>query len=278
MLDQKTIKKIEEFVYKSPRSIQEVATHLKKNWRTIDRYILEIEKEYGTISTKVFRGGTRGALKIAYWSSIEKASNGIFQERLEKEILESRGKRDFSSFDIYQHVNDKNKGARIEQTKDEEITAMKNLGILFKETKEQILIFSGNLSFINFKTKNASMIKIFEGLVKKNIKIKILCRIDLSGMANMEKLLSLNFKYGKELIEIRHREQSLRATIFDKNLIHMKEVKEPTGKINELDKKTFMFYKIRDKEWIEWLTKVFWKMFSESIGAEKRLNELRKLI
>ena len=68
MLTQETIKKIESFVFKQPRSIQEIAQHINKNWRTADRYVNEIQDNFGTVSTKVFRKGTRGALKIVYQS------------------------------------------------------------------------------------------------------------------------------------------------------------------------------------------------------------------
>ena len=54
---QAAINKIEEFVYSKPRSIQEISNFLEKNWRTADRYIEEIEKNFGTISTRVFKGG-----------------------------------------------------------------------------------------------------------------------------------------------------------------------------------------------------------------------------
>jgi len=67
MLDSETIKKIEDFVYQKPRSIQEVSEHLGKNWRTVDRYIEEIGKSFGTISVRVFREGTRGALKATLY-------------------------------------------------------------------------------------------------------------------------------------------------------------------------------------------------------------------
>ena len=87
MLSTEIIKKIEDFVYSKPRSIQEVAHHINKNWRTADRYIKEIQKNHGTLDTRVFREGTRGALKIIYWASIEKASSSIFQEQLEEQII-----------------------------------------------------------------------------------------------------------------------------------------------------------------------------------------------
>src|SRR3989344_1021566 len=213
MIDSAIIKKIEDFVYLKPRSIQEIAQYIGKNWRTADRYIEEIEKEFGTISTRVFRQGTRGALKIVYWSSLEKVSYSIFQENLEKEILRARKKEDFSAFDIFQHVNATNK--KVKLSSESETADMKNLVDLFMNTKKQVLILSGNLSFLNFKTKEFEMIKIIESLIKKGISIKVLCRVDIASKQNIEKLLALNFKYGKELIEIHHKEHPLRASIFE---------------------------------------------------------------
>ena len=274
MLDSITIKKIEDFVCQKPRSVQELAVHLGKNWRTVDRYIEEIEKNFGTISTRVFRGGTRGALKIVYWSSMEKLSSSIFQEKLEEDILKARRKDDFSAFDIFQYVDDKKKKVTIEHIEGDNIEGLKKKLLT---AKKQLLIFSGNLSFINLKNKKVDTLDVFEELVKNGISIKILCRVDLDGMENIKKLISLNFKHGKDLVEIRHTEQPLRTIIYDEELATLKEVKEPTGKINELNKKVFIYYAIKDKEWIKWLKRIFWKMFNNSISAKKRLEELEKL-
>jgi hypothetical protein len=90
-------------------------------------------------------------------------------------------------------------------------------------------------------------------------------------------MLSLNFKYGKENIEIRHSETPLRAIIVDNQLIRLKEIKEPTGRKNELDKKLFLFYTIKDKDWASWLSRIFWKIFSSSIDSKKRMLEIDKL-
>jgi hypothetical protein len=277
MLSSEIIKKIESFVYSKPRSVDEISKHLGKNWRTADRYIAEIEKEYGTISTRTFREGSRGALKIVFWNSAEKASSTVFQELLERELVQGRKKEDFSGFDIFQYVNDKLKHASIEEVRDESETDLKQFAEILKTTKKQLIIFSGNLSFINLKNKNINIYSMIEDLVKRGVSIKIISRIDLAGRQNIEKMLSLNFKYGKDLIDIRHREQPLRANIVDNRIIRIKEVNEPTGKINELNKRMFIFYTIKDKEWAEWLSRVFWKMFSTSIDARKRLDELNKL-
>ena len=109
----KIIKKIEDFVYSKPRNVQEIAEHIDKNWRTADRYVSEIKKEFGTVSTSVFREGTRGALKIVYWSSMEKVSSSVFQQKLEDEIMKGKAKEDFYPFDIFQHVPDKNKKVEV---------------------------------------------------------------------------------------------------------------------------------------------------------------------
>jgi len=277
MLNSATIKKIEDFVYAKPRSIHEISQYIGKSWRTADRFIEQIKKELGTIETRTFREGTRGALKIVYWTAAEKASNSIFQEKLEQDIFRAKRKEDFSAFDIFQHIQDKNKKASIEEASSEEQTDLKQFAELLQTAEKQLFFFSGNLSFINLKNKKIEIITLIEALVKKGINIKIVCRVDLAGRENIEKILSLNFKYGKELIEIRHSEQPLRAFISDNKIARIKEIKEPTGKIHELNKKIFIFYTIKDKDWIEWLTRIFWKMFSNSIDARKRIEELKKL-
>ena len=277
MLDNETIKKIEDFVYSKPRSIQEISQHLKKNWRTADRYVEEIMREYGTLDKRVFREGTRGALKIIYWAAIEKVSHGVFQKEIEKRIYEGKTRDDFSAFDIFQHISDKNKEVWMKAAKNEIVAG--RLGSFKKfllEAKKQVLFFSGNLSFINFDDGETNLFEVIEELVQRGINIKVICRVDIVGKENIEKLLSLNFKYGKELIEIRHREQPLRATVVDGKMINLKEVRMP-GERGELKNKTIIIYTLKDKEWGEWLSKIFWKMFSHAIGSKKRLEEIDKL-
>ncbi|MEK6886822.1 MAG: hypothetical protein AABW88_03240 [Nanoarchaeota archaeon] len=278
MLSPEIVRQIEEFVYASPRSVQEIAGKIGKNWRTADRYITEIEKEFGTIATKVFRGGTKGALKVVYWASVEKASKSVFQEQLEKTIINGRKKEDFSAFDIFQHVPSKNKTVWMKIGNDEvSLGRLKEFIEILEKAEKQIIFFSGNLSFINFRDKKYDVFKTLEELVRKNISIKAICRVDVAGFENVKRLLSLNYKYGKELIEIRHREQPLRATIIDNKISNLKEIKEPTGRNEELSKKSFIFYTIKDKEWIEWMNRVFWKMFSSSIDSNKRIEQLSSI-
>jgi hypothetical protein len=278
MLKNEEIKKIEDFVRVKPRSIQEIANHINKNWRTADRYIEEIQKNFGTLETRVFREGTRGALKIVYWASVEKISSTVFQEQLEDTIMTFQKKENFRPFDIYQFIPDKDKFVWIKKGKDEsEAGRLEEFKEMLMNSKKQVLFFSGNLSFVNFEDKKIKLFDVIEALIKKGISIKVICRVDFAARENAEKLLALNFKYGKELVEIHHREQPLRATIIDGDLINIKEIGEPTGRKNELTEKVFMFYTIKNKEWVEWLSRIFWKMFSSSIDSKKRLEEMRKI-
>jgi len=277
MLDNAIVKKIEDFVYSNPRSVQEIAAHIGKNWRTADRYVDRIAKEFGTISIKIFRGGTRGALKIVFWSSVEKVSSSIFQEQIEKEIINGKSKEDFSAFDIFQHVPNNSKKAVLEKAEVEDKTNLKELADYLEKAEKQVLLFSGNLSWINLKSKDFDFLSILNKLVKKGVIIKVLSRVDLTSFENTQTLLSLNFKNAKEMIEIRHREQPIRGLIIDNKILRIKEIKEPTGKAHELNKRTFIFYTIRDKSWVEWLSRIFWKMFSCSIDARKRIEELKNL-
>ncbi|MFA5797533.1 MAG: hypothetical protein WC916_05900 [Candidatus Woesearchaeota archaeon] len=277
MLTPERIKKIESFVYARPRSIDEIAKFIGKNWRTADRYVEEIAREYGTLAVHVFRAGSRGALKIVFWKSFESAGKSVFQEQLEHDILVGKTKEDFLAFDIFQYVSDAHKSATIQSVPREESTNSHDFAEKLRATQKQLLLFSGNLSFINLKYEGREIFNELELLVKRKVSIKILCRVDVASLHNVERMLALNFKYGTELVEIRHRTQPLRASISDGKLIRLKEVKEPTGRIRELNKKTFIFYTIKDKDWAEWLSRVFWKMFSVSIDANRRVEELKKL-
>ncbi|MGV8087079.1 MAG: hypothetical protein ACP5N1_05610 [Candidatus Woesearchaeota archaeon] len=278
MLDNELIVKIESFVHKQPRSMDEISKHIGKNWRTADRYVTNIIKDHGTLAVKTFRPGSRGSLKVVFWNNPEKTSKHLFQEELEEEIMLAKTKDGFSQFDIYQYVPENNKSASIEPASNENHTDLIQVADILKNTKKQLLIFSGNISFINFYNKQIQLYGIVEELVKNNVSIKIICRVDLVSKDNVEKILSLNFKHGKKLIEIHHREHSLRCMISDNKIIRMKEVKEPTGKINELDKKVFIFYTIKDKEWAEWMSRIFWKMFNVTVDATHRLKELRSIM
>ena len=183
------------------------------------------------------------------------------------------------AFWFQKRKSDKKKSVKIETEKSEEKAAFSNISILIEKVEKQLLIFSRNLSFINFEDKKTKkkIIDILDELVVKGISIKVICRVDIAGRKNVESLLSLNIKHGKQAIEIHHKAHPLRATIVDKQFFDIKEIKEPTGNIHELDKKIFIFYNISDRDWVEWFSKIFWKMFSSSIDAKVRLEQMQNL-
>jgi hypothetical protein len=272
MLDSKIMKKINNLVYTKPRSIQEVAQHIGKNWRTADSYIKKIIEETGTLSVRTFREGTRGALKIVYWSNIEKIHSLEFQEKLFKKIELGKQKSDFSPFDIYQYVPENKRNAFLEEQEEEAITIRQDLKSALQSTKNQLLIFSGNLSWSNVKQEDEELINVFEELAKNNISIKILVAIDIDSMENVEKMLAINERTGKEMVEIRHTQQPLRAFLIDNKTARFKEFKS-----TKRGKKTYIFYDIFDEEWVAWLQKVFWNIFRTSISAQKRLDDIKSI-
>ncbi|MBS3145548.1 hypothetical protein J4414_01990 [Candidatus Woesearchaeota archaeon] len=278
VLKNDTTQKIKRFVYEQPRTVQEISNFIKKNWRTADRYVEQISREDGSILTKTFRGGTRGALKIVFWNNSEKVYSSRFQEKLLERILNSRNKEDFSPFDIYQYVEDKKRNAFAEKQEYEAKKVRQDLFNLFRDAKKQIFIFSGNLSWANLKQNKETIADVLEELAKKKIDINILTNVDATSLENTEKVLAINERIGREAIKVRHAQQPLRAFIVDDKLARFKEVKNPElNRKGEMKKTTFIFYEIFDKEWILWLQKVFWHIFHPAILAEKRLDDLRSI-
>lgn len=279
VLDSQTIKKINDFIYQKPRTIQEIALLINKNWRTADSYIEKIAKEQGTLSTKTFREGTRGALKIVFWNNIEKIHSTSFQERLFKQIESGRQKIDFSASEIYQHVDEDKREAFFYTQKDVETEEnFKRFRNFLLKAEYQILFFSGNLTFSTIKTHDETILNILEDLAKKKVNIKILTRVEVPGLDYVQNLLNLNEKLGREAIEIRHCFHPLRATIIDNKVVNFKETKyPPREQPYELPEITHISYNIYDKEWIEWLQKVFWNLFSVSVDAQKRINDFKTI-
>ena len=279
MLDTKIIKKINDFVYQKPRTIQEIALLIKRNWRTADRYVEQIIREHGTLATRTFREGTRGALKIVYWNNIEQIHSTEFQQRLFEQIRTGVKKTDFSPFEIYQYVDEKKKFAKI--LTENEYSSKENFKDyvnLLRSAQSQILFFSGNLTFSNLSWHDQKIRSVIEELAEKNISSKILTRVEIPGLENIKNVLAINNRIGKEMIEIRHCWQPLRATLIDNKIAKFKEIKDPKDYAGEeLKKKIIIQYYIYDEEWIEWLQKVFWNLFRVSVHANKRIADIEKM-
>jgi hypothetical protein len=282
VLDNKITKSILDFVKIKPRTVQEISNKIKKNWRTAERYVEKIEEETGTISSRIFREGTRGALKIVYWNFIEDIHSTSFQEELTGNILQGKNKSDFSPFDIYQFIDPKNKKISIfdisHEDWEKEVSEKTDFANFLRSAEKQILIFSGNLSWVNAKQDSTTILDVIRELVERNVSIKIISRVSIIGADNAKKILEINKEIKKDLIEIKHRRQPLRGMIVDNKIVKLREKKEPEYyQRDELKKKIEIFYDMYDKDWIEWLQKVFWKMYSSGIPAQKRLNEIEAI-
>jgi hypothetical protein len=278
MLDSKTIKKINDFVKTKPRTIQEIAFVIKKNWRTADRYVEKISEDTGAISTRIFREGTRGALKIAFWQTLENIHSTDLQQKLFSMIEHSRTKYDFSPLEIYQYVDEKKKRAFLEEQGEEQTHIEHEIVSHLKSAQKQVLFFSGNLSFVNVVQDGEKLIDVLEDLARQNIPTKFIARIDITAIKNLKKILAINEKLGKEMIEVRHVMQPLRSFIVDNKIARLKETKRAEDHYkDELGKKTCIFYEIHDNDWIEWLQKIFWQMFRTGIPAQKRLENIEAI-
>ena len=276
VLTKEITKKINDFVYQKPRSIDEIAKHIAVNWRTANRYVDKISKNEGTISTKVFRGGTRGALKVVFWNNIESLHASEVQQRLFNQIMSGKVKKDFSPSEIYQFVdNDKKKMIVLNENQYNSVANSKDYVDRLKGAEKQILFFSGNLTFSNASYHDKTIRDILEELGKKKVLSKILSRVELAGIDNIQNVLAINKRVGHDVIELRHCYQPLRATIIDNKEVTFKEVLDPQEYAkDELKSKLYILYYIYDEKWVEWMQKVFWHLFRGSIDAKKRIESL----
>jgi hypothetical protein len=268
VLDSNTKDKIKTFVYQKPRTINEIAHLVKKSWRTADRYVRQISETTGEISLRTFRKGTRGALKIVYWSNLDNIYSTKQQEKIFDYIEKGMKEADFSPFEIYQYIEDNKRKA--ETAKKEKYDWILKL---IKHAKEEILVFSGNLSWVNAPR----VIQKLEAAGEKGLKVKVLGRIDYIGWENTERILAINDRLKKEIIEVRHDNHPLRAFIIDNKLCKLREIVEPSYYEHELSEKIIIYYEIYDKDWITWLRNIFWKKYQKAIPAAKRIEDFSSI-
>ncbi|MBI2565090.1 hypothetical protein HYV79_03840 [Candidatus Woesearchaeota archaeon] len=277
VLKKELIEKVNGFVYTKPRTVQEISQYLGISWVTANRYIAQIEQEEGTIKVRTFRGGTRGALKIAYWSHVEQIHASRIQEKLYNSIIQGKDKYDFSPFDIYQYIPENKRHAFRETLTDPAQIIQQDVVSLFSKAKDQVLIFGGKLSWAHLRYGNTSLIQALKELVQRGVRVKILTLIELGKTDNIEEIDAINEQLGKELVDIRHCEQPLRAFVIDSKLARFKEIKKVEESIGGFPKKTFVFYTVYDEEWIRWLHNIFFQYFNTAIPAKKRLKDVKSI-
>lgn len=278
MLQQSDIKKILDFVKKEPRTVQDVSKLIKRSWVTTDTYLQRMKNDTGLIDIKTFRKGSQAALKIVFYNYTDTLITDDVKEMIYDQIKSARTKKDFDFMNIFQYVQSNKKKAFIEEYDDEDISKNQKIISFFRQAKQSVQIFSGNLSFINIKEDKISMISLLEELVKRKITVKILCRVNIASISNINKLSKLLTNYS-DFIEIRHCYQPLRGFIIDDSITRFKDEEYlQIYKKGELNKNTRIFYEIYDKEWILWLQKVFWNLFRVSLDYKIRLKEIKELI
>jgi len=264
-----------KFVKEEPRTINDIAKLIGKSWLTANAYVERIKEETGLLNTKTFRGGTRGALKIVYWNYVESLGNEDLKQELFDKIRLGLRKEDFDPLDIYLHVDANKKRVFAEHYTEVLVSKKQNLIGLFRSAEHEILCFSGNLSWINVVEGNNCILDVLEEVANQKIAIRIMGRVDIASIKNINKIIKINKKIGREAIEVRHRRQPLRGFIIDNKVARLKEEKEK-GKYEkgELEYNTRIFYEIYDEEWVSWLKKVFWALYRYATPAERRIKEL----
>ena len=278
VLSRKVQKEIVAYVQKEPRTIKDIATNIGRSWITADSYVAKIIEETGLLQVKLFRGGTRGALKIAYYNYVESAENEQLQKELFERIRLGQKDEDFDPLDIYQYISTEKKRAFSENYTKVLVSKKQNLAGLFRSAEHEILCFSGNLSWLNVKEGDVAVVDLLEEVANRDIAIRILARVDIGSRKQIQKVLGINKNLGKKTIDVKHRRQPLRGFIIDNKLVRLKEEKEAGEfKEDELDYNTRVFYELYDEEWVAWLKKVFWALYRFSVPAERRMKEIEML-
>lgn len=276
-LNEEISNQIIEFIQKEPRTVQEISKHIKKSWVTTDSYVNQIQDQKGLIQIKVFRAGTQGALKLVYYNYSDSLVTDEVKKYIYEQIKGGRKKQDFDFMDIYQYVKEDKKKIILEEFKDEMVSEIQDLKSLFTKAEKHIFVFSGNLSFINMKEKEIKIMDIIESKLKENVKLTILCRVNMASLSNIQKLSVLMQKYPNQ-IEIKHIYQPLRGFVIDDKIARFKNVENVNEyKSGELLTNIRIFYEIYETEWVEWLQKVFWNLFRSSINYKIRIKEMEHL-
>jgi hypothetical protein len=277
VLSKENSQKIINFVKKEPCLIQDISNYLNISWVTAERYVEKIEKENGILKTKTFRKGTQGAIKLVYYNYTDSLEANEIQKKLFSVINSQSNKKYFDPLEIFQYVDEKKSKAFVEKYTDVSISLKQKLVPLLRLAKEELFVFSGNLSFLNMIEGKTKIIDLFEELLKKGIIIRIVTRIDFASLENISKLDFLVKKYKN--LEIKHSFQPLRGFIIDGDVARLKDEKDKFNfKKNELVESTRVFYEFYDKEWIDWLKNVFWYLYRNSLSYTERKKVLERIL
>ncbi|MDO8656256.1 MAG: hypothetical protein Q7K45_03380 [Nanoarchaeota archaeon] len=271
VLQDKDIKEVISFVKQEPRTVQDIAKMLHKSWLTANSYVQQIKERTGLLEVKMFRKGTQGALKLVYYAHPDTLHADDLREELYHKIKNGRFRSDFDFMEIFQFIPEKKKKSYSGNTPS---VYERHMLSVYKRAQHNVYCFSGNLSFLRH---SAALLGVWEDLLQKKVHIKILCRINLATLENINALFPLLQKYPAYL-EIKHSYHPLRGCIVDDALAFFcDEEKLQMYREGELPKDTRILYEVYDEQWISWMQKVFWNIFRFSIGYDVRIKELKKI-
>jgi len=270
--------KIIAFVKREPCLIQDIAKHIGRSWVTTESYVEKIAKDTGLIKTKTFREGTRGAVKIVFWNYEESIQSDEIKARLFEKIKNSASKKDFDPMELFQFADQKKSRAYVEFFEEPLAARNQKLVSFLRSVKEELLWFSGNLSLISTTEGKTKIFDEIEDLLKRGVSIKVLCRVDIASLDNLNKAEKLLKKYPKQ-IEIRHCIHPVRGFIADRKIVRLiSEKKKEDFKGKELERNVRLLFEIHDFEWVDWLQKTFWYLYRTSTEYEQRRKILDKLL
>jgi len=257
-------------VQKEPCTVQDVAQALGVSWVTAERYVKQVEQETGEVRMKVFREGTRGALKVAYHVSSESASKNELEKDLNKQIMAGRYKHHFDFMDVYQHVPIKNKSARVHK-----LSELHGVTSLLRNAQEQVLIMSGTLRLLSESDDQGRVRDALIEALERKVHVKILCRINPTTVHDLAGIEELAAKYSSLLL-VRHTYTPLRGIIVDGKRARFKDVKNPESDHFGAESMT-VFYEIWDAQWISWLSRVYfniWRTSADGLARKKEFDVL----
>jgi hypothetical protein len=273
-LDNEAKSRILELVSQRPQSIQELAVGIGVSWKTADRYVEALCENEGVIGVHTFRKGTQGALKVVF-PTVSSAARSTSQEWILRRLESGKRKDDFSPLDIFQYVSPERKRVRvIEYPADPKIVFSEFIAPL-SSAQEQVLVFSGNLSWVGGK-KGREAQEVLGELLDRGVAVKILSRVEIPSLRNLDAVYRLAGAAHAQQLEIRHMEQPLRGFVIDDARVLLRETKRPESyRPGELDAAFSAVYEWSDPKWVSFTEKVFWQYWQNGFDAKKRLSNLQ---
>lgn len=146
---------------------------------------------------------------------------------------------------------------------------------MFSSAEQEVFCFSGNNSWMAFVEDGKPLIKTVEETLRRGVTIRILARVDMGSMENLNAISRLMKTY-PETLSIRHCRHPLRGWIVDAARTRLIDDKKTAYyKQGELKGDIRVFYEWTDPEWTQWMLQVFWNLYRPAVPAEDRIKELQ---